>query len=209
MRVHATERRDLVLVEGLIDVHKLRASGLANVAAVGGSRVQPEALIRLGRLGFDSVVLAFDNDDAGREGMSRAIERVTRSDRAPALRVLEPAALGDAKDPDAFVGAHGIERFRALVAGAQCAVSWRVDELTRSVSSQDETRVRRAALARAGKWLGTPAPRYALEQEDAIRSLADQCGYSRDAVERAFRPRFWGPARADDREPRRGIAVER
>ena len=125
------------------------------------------------------------------------------------MRVLEPAALGDAKDPDAFVGAHGIERFRALVDGAECAVSWRVDELTSGVSAHDETRVRRAALARAGKWLGTLAPRYALEQEDAIRRLADRCGYSRDAVERAFRARFWGRARADDREPRRGVAVER
>src|SRR5262245_28200610 len=89
MRLPAPERRELVLGEGLIDVHRLRTHGLSNVAAVGGARVQPEALLRMDRLGFESVVLALDNDDAGREGMSRAIERVTRSDRAPALRVLE------------------------------------------------------------------------------------------------------------------------
>jgi DNA primase len=209
LRLRATERRELVLVEGLIDVHKLRANGLTSVAAVGGARVQPEALIRLCRLGFDSVVLAFDNDEAGREGMSRAIERVTRSDKAPALRVLEPATLGDAKDPDAFVQAHGIDRFRTLVDGADCAVSWRVRELTQAVSANDQTRVRRAALAKAGKWLGTLAPRYALEQEDAIRRVADQCGYSREAVERAFRARFWGSPSRGHRQHPEGLVIER
>src|SRR5262249_8743054 len=127
----------------------------------------------------------------------------------PAVRVLEPAALGGAKDPDAFVQAHGIDRFRTLVDGADCAVQWRVGELISGVRPNDETRVRRAALARAGRWLGTLAPRYALEQEDAIRRLADRCGYSREAVERAFRARFWGaPARGDQRHAR-SIVIER
>src|SRR5206468_1500815 len=71
LRLPLAERRELILVEGLIDVHKLRGQGLTNVAAVGGARVQSEALIRLGQLGFASVVLAFDNDNAGRKGMSR------------------------------------------------------------------------------------------------------------------------------------------
>ena len=99
LRLPATGRRELVLVEGLIDVYNLRANGLTNAAPVGGARVQPEALIRLGRLGFESVVLAFDNDEAGREGMSRAIERVTRSDKAPAVRVLEPCDAGRCQRP--------------------------------------------------------------------------------------------------------------
>ena len=136
-------------------------------------------------------MLAFDNDAAGREGISRAIEVVSRSEKAPALKVLEPELLGDAKDPDAFVQARGIERFRALVDEAECAITWRVGELVKDIGPEDRVSVRRAALARAGRWLGTLAPRYALEQEDALRRVADQCGYSRDAVERAFRARYW------------------
>jgi DNA primase len=204
LRLPPVERRELVLVEGLIDVHKLRSEGLANVAAVGGARVQPGAVIRLRRLGFDSVVLAFDNDAAGREGVSRAVEAISRSNNAPALRVLEPKLLADAKDPDAFVQGHGVAAFRALIDEAGCAITWRARDLISGVSLQAAARERRAALARAGAWLGTLPPRYALEQEDAIRHVAELCGYSRAAVERAFQARFWGTERPRARGISRG-----
>jgi hypothetical protein len=120
--------------------------------------------------------------------------------------VLAPELLGDAKDPDAFVQTHGIAKFCALVDEADCAIVWRARELVRGVSPQDDARRRRAALKRAGEWLGTLPARYALEQEDAVRRVADQCGYSRAAVERAFRARFW------DRSETRGgvrLSIER
>ena len=141
--------------------------------------------------------------------MSRAVETVTRSDIAPALRVLEPANLGGSKDPDAFVQVHGIDSFRELVERADCGIAWRVGELARGVGPDDQAYTRRAALARAGSWLGKLAPRYALEQEDAVRRLADQCGYSRDAVERAFRARFWQQEPPNGRNGRIRLEMER
>lgn len=42
------------------------------------------------------------------------------------------------------------------------------------------------SLARAGRWLGGLPPRLALEQEDALHAVANQCGYSATAAERAF-----------------------
>ena len=61
-----------------------------------------------------------------------------------------------------------------------------------------------APRARACQWLGRLPARYALEQEDAIRHVANQCGYSRAAVERAFRARYWASER-QVAERRRGI----
>jgi DNA primase len=208
LRLPSTERRELLLVEGLIDVHKLRSDGFPNVAAVGGARVQAGAVIRLRRLGFDSVVLAFDNDVPGREGTAQAVEAISRSNDAPALRVLDPTLLAGSKDPDAFVREHGIARFRTLVSQSECAISWRARELVRGIGPQDKARDRRAALARAGDWLGSLPARFALEQEDAVRHVADQCGYSRAAVERAFRARFWPAPRATERH-RQGFVLER
>jgi hypothetical protein len=69
--------------------------------------------------------------------------------------------------------------------------------------------LRRAALARAGNWLGTLPPRLSLEQEDAVRRVADQCGYSRTAVERAFRERFWNRSPALSQRRERGFVIER
>jgi hypothetical protein len=125
---------------------------------------------------------------------------------APNLRVVEPGLLGDAKDPDAYVRQHGLERFRELVDRADCAVTWRALELTAGVSPGDEVGTRRAALARVGQWLGSLPARLSLEQEDAIRHVADRCGYSRTAVERAFRARFWDRS---ERRARVGLVMER
>ncbi len=191
LRLPAPERRELVLVEGLIDVHTLRSEGMLNVAAVGGARVSPGALTRLSRLGFDLVVLAFDNDIAGRDGTSAAVDIVSRSSTAPALSVLDPDLLTSSKDPDAFVREHGIARFRTLIEQSDCAIGWRASALIGDVTPESDPRDRRAALARAGEWLGTLPARLALQQEDAVRQVANQCGYSSAAVERAFRARFW------------------
>jgi hypothetical protein len=192
LRLRPADRRELVLVEGLIDVHQLRARGFGTVAAVGGARLQPAAVARLPQLGFESVVIAFDNDAAGREGLARAVDHMSRAQIGPGVRVLEPRQLEDSKDPDAFVRERGLEAFRGLIERAECGVTWRALELTAAVSSTDDIRSRRAALARAGSWLGTLPARLSLEQEDAIRCVADHCGYSTAAVERAFRARFWG-----------------
>jgi hypothetical protein len=58
------------------------------------------------------------------------------------------------------------------------------------------TRLDRAFAA--GGWLGTLPPRRSLEQEDAVRVLAERCGYPPVAVERAFDVRYWGVARSPE-----------
>ena len=203
LRLRPENRREVILVEGLIDVHQLRASGLPNIAAIGGSQVQPASITRLSRLGVESVVLAFDNDKPGREGIARAVDSISRTRGSPSLRVLEPARLGDAKDPDAFVRRHGLGPFREAAEAAECAISWRTIDLLEGVTTNSDARDRRAALSRAGTWLGPLPARYALEQEDAIRKAADRCGYSRAAVERSFRARFW------NQHERKGLVMER
>jgi DNA primase len=151
-------------------------------------------------------VVAFDNDTAGRDGIARVIDGVSRARRAPALRIVEPSVFGDVKDPDGFVRVHGVARFRELVDGATCAVAWRALELIGDVSPDDTVARRREALGRAGGWLGSLPARLSLEQEDAIRQVAERCGYSREAVERTFRARFWG---SPERSQRRGLVMER
>jgi DNA primase len=195
-----------VLVEGLIDVHHLRGHGYLTVIAAGSARVSASALTRLDRHGVEAVMVAFDNDGAGRDGMARAIEDVSRTRRAPALRIVDPGSFGDAKDPDGFVREYEVARFRELVDGAACAVAWRALELIGDITPDDPTARRREALVRAGRFLGSLPARLSLEQEDAIGQVAERCGYSREAVARTFRARFWdGPVRSQ----RHGLIMER
>jgi hypothetical protein len=182
--------RDLVLVEGLLDVHHLRSRGIKNVVALGGTAVRPTTFERLARLGFESVSLSLDRDDAGRAATARAVEGAARASNSPAVFAIDPDHLGAAKDPDAFVR-ESPEAWSDLLSTRSCGIVWRALEFTRAVEPTSAERDRRDALATAGAWLGSLPARLSLEQEDGVRAVAEQCGYTPDAVARAFRARFW------------------
>jgi DNA primase len=200
-RRSADARRDLVLVEGLIDVHQLRAHGIENVAALGGTSISPHTFEQLHRHGIETVTLCLDNDDAGRVATARAIENLARAGRSPDIYVTDPAQLAPANDPDELVRQRGVAAWGELANARSCGIAWRAHQLV-AVSRDAPLTERRAALARAGRWLGTLPPRLALEQEDALRSIAKRCGYSTEAVERAFHARYWDPPQRI-REPAR------
>jgi DNA primase len=205
---------DLVLVEGLLDVHHLRARGVTNLAALGGTGTRAELFERLTQFGFENVTLCLDGDAAGREATEKAVEQATRAKRSPAIFVIDPVRLGHVKDPDALVRERGIEAWGELLTNRVCAVTWRALAFTRGVGVTSAPHDRRSALARAGAWLGSLPPRLALEQEDAVRAVALRCGYSEPAVERAFRARFWGELAPDghgalSEPPRMPMVLER
>ena len=184
-------RREIVVVEGLLDVHQLRVHGIENVAALGGTSMSRQTFERLHRRGIEAVTLCLDNDDAGRAAAARAVEQSACASRSPDLYVVDPARLAPAKDPDELVRNRGPGEWSELLATRTCGIEWRARELTAAVTRDSSTPERRAALARAGRWLGTLPPRLALEGEDAIRLVAEQCGYSAEAVTRSFEARFW------------------
>jgi hypothetical protein len=194
-------RRELILVEGVIDFHQLRAHGVENVAALGSLAVQPNTFERLARLRVERMTLCLDRDEPGRAATVRAVEQSCRAERSPAVYVIDPERLAPAKDPDALVRERGVEAWRGLLGSSECGIAWRAKELLAGVTPRSDRRDRRAALARAGAWLGGLPARLALEQEDAIRAVSLRCGYSPEAVERAFRARFWADAVEPCREP--------
>jgi DNA primase len=145
----------------------------------------------LTRLGFDGVTLCLDADAAGRSATEKAIEQAGRAANSPAISVIDPHHLAPAKDPDELIRRSGAEAWPELLAKRTCGVGWRARELAGGADPSWPADQRRAALARAGAWLGTLPPRLALEQEDAIHAIAERCGYSSEAVTRSFRARFW------------------
>jgi len=183
-------RREIVLVEGFFDLHQLRAREIPNVAALGGTSVRPQTFERLHGFGIETVTLCLDNDEAGRAATARAVENAACARQSPELYAIDPERLAPAKDPDELVRQRGVAAWRDLLRARTCAIAWRAHELA-AISPDSPASERRAALARAGRWLGGLPPRLALEQEDAIRLIAEQCGYSAEAVTRSLRARFW------------------
>jgi len=135
---------------------------------------------------------------------ARAVEQSGFARRSPAVYVIDPERLAPAKDPDAYIRDRGIEAWPLLLETSECGIDWRARELLQGVTSGSDFEARRAALGRAGRWLGTLPARFALEQEDAILSISDRCGYSAEAVARSFRALYWDReslARSADRRP--------
>jgi hypothetical protein len=195
------ERREIVLVEGFLDLHQLRTRGIENVAALGGTSVRPQTFERLHRLGVEDVTLCLDNDDAGRAATARAIENAARARQSPAIHVVDPGQFGHAKDPDELLRQRGVAAWHELLEARTCGIAWRAHELV-PVTPESPVSERRTGLARAGRWLGTLPPRLALEVEDAIRAASERSGYDPVAVQRAFHAKFWAavPERGE-REP--------
>src|SRR5262249_28041760 len=108
-------RRDLALVEGVIDVHQLRGRGFAAVAATGGAGASSLAFDKLAQLGVERVTLCFDRDSAGRSATARSIEQATRARRSPELFVLDPEQLAPAKDADELVRIRGLAAWHDLL----------------------------------------------------------------------------------------------
>lgn len=182
--------RDVVLVEGLLDVHHLRARTITNVVALGGTAVRPTTFELLARLGFETISISLDRDDAGRAATAQAVERAARAARSPAVLVIDPDRLAPAKDPDAFVREKP-DAWSDLVSSRSCGVKWRALEFARGVDATAPLQERRGALAESGRWLGSLPARLSLEQEDAVSAVAERCGYSAEAARRSFRARFW------------------
>jgi DNA primase len=158
-------RRDIVLVEGFIDLHQLRTQGIPNVAALGGASIRPRAFEDLHRLGIDAVTLCLDNDDAGRTATAKAVENSARARQSPDIYVVDPGGLAPAKDPDEFVRQRGGDAWPALMGTTICGIEWRAREFAAGIGRDSPAAERRAAVARAGRWLGGLRPRLALHAE--------------------------------------------
>jgi hypothetical protein len=185
--------RDLVLVEGFLDHHQLRAHGVENSAAIGGTATNPRLFEHLDRLGVQEITLCFDADDAGRAATARAIEHASRARISPAIHVVT-GDWGGAKDPDELTRRDGPAGWKRRLQQRECGVAWRAAEFAHGVGPAAPVSLRRQALARAGAWLGSLPPRLALEQEDAVQVVARRCGYSPEAASRSFRARYWDDA---------------
>ena len=192
--------KELVLVEGFFDYHQLRARGVENVAALGGTSTNSRLFERLSQLGVKEVTLCFDSDAAGRAATTRGVENAARACTSPAIYVVDSKAV-EAEDPDALVSKGGLVAWDKLLSHRVCGIAWHATEIVREITPESPLPTRREALSGAGAWLGKLPARLALEQEDAVRIVAERGGYSPEALTRSCRARFW-----TDREPNRELA---
>src|SRR6516165_6854625 len=115
-RAAKTERPDVIVTEGYMDVIALNRTGFTTAVAPLGTVLTEFHLHELWRLGPEPI-LCFDGDDAGRRAAMRALHR--------ALPLLRPgyslrfAALPPGEDPDSLVRNSGPPAFAQVLAAAR------------------------------------------------------------------------------------------
>jgi len=101
--------RQVILVEGYMDLLAFHARGFYRVAATLGTALTVQQ-VRLLRRMCDEVVLAYDADDAGEKAMLRGLPLFLQEQLAVSC-----LRFADGMDPDDFLRSNGIDALEALL----------------------------------------------------------------------------------------------
>ncbi|MFI3230697.1 MAG: DNA primase [bacterium] len=114
--------KELILVEGYMDVLALYQIGIQNVVASLGTSFNEGHIFVLKKYA-SRVILLFDSDDAGTKAISRAIPLLIKNNFS--VRVLQ---VTDAKDPDEYIKKWGSKNFINLLNNSHSYIIFQIKE---------------------------------------------------------------------------------
>ena len=163
----------IILSEGNIDVVSLHQAGFDSAVASLGTSLTPEQARLISRY-TDTVIIAYDNDNAGHKAAQRAIGILEKLDLK--VKVL---MLTGAKDPDEYIQKFGPDAFRNLLEASENQVDYRL----RQVESQydlNEPSQKVEYLQAATKLLAELSRQY--ERQIYAMQVAEKAGVKADVV---------------------------
>lgn len=174
------ETNTAVLVEGQMDFLMSYQDGITNAVATSGTALTEEHLRTLRRL-CENLVLAFDNDGAGRAAAERTIDAAAAFDfNVRVLPLTDPSAgSGQAapKDPADIVKAES-GKMAKLVAAAMPAMEYyfQYHQVSKDQPLTEKKRAIRAVLSKI-KTISSP-----VEQSHWLAQLGDRSGTSEQVL---------------------------
>lgn len=138
----AARKRELILVEGYMDMLSIYQAGFHNVVASLGTAFNQEHARTLKRFA-DDIILLYDSDEAGTNAALRAIPVLVKN----GFRV-KVTQVPDGKDPDEFIKTKGAAEFSKLLVNAVHYISFEIACIQRKYNLKNpEHRVRFATEA--------------------------------------------------------------
>jgi len=160
---------DLVIVEGYLDALHAEAKGIKNIAALGAAKISKPAIEQALRRGAKSFTLCLDGDEAGQEGIEKAISHLLEYNVYKVYVVDLTTAHGEKVDPDSLIKEYGIEALNDAIANAQPYYLYQLQRL----------------LKRYGKLQDQQAGGLTAKQSDRlIEELLQQSGRIPDPIQR-------------------------
>ena len=164
--------RNLILVEGYMDLVSVSLAGFPNVVASLGTALTP-GQARLARRYADRVLFTYDADASGTEAMLRGASVM----EAEGLEV-RIVRFPDCKDPDEYIRKYGPQAFQTALDQAFTVTGFQLDLLKRKCDFRTDDG--RTAYAVQGAALA--AARGPVEAERYYRQIAEETGFSFEAV---------------------------
>ena len=138
----AARKKELILVEGYMDMISVYQAGFHNVVASLGTAFNREHAMTLKKYAED-VILLYDSDEAGTNAALRAIPVLVENGFH--VRVTQ---VPDGKDPDEFIKQNGSAEFSKLLVNAVHYISFQIACIRRKYALDNpEHRVRFATEA--------------------------------------------------------------
>ncbi len=125
--------KDVVLVEGLFDAASLHSSGFKNVIACMGAMLSQAQLNTLIKHKINSVNIALDQDNAGRDGTVMTIKKLA----AHNITSYIIPALPEGSDPNDFLVENGPIEWQKLIDNSKNGLTWCSERIVENIKPQD------------------------------------------------------------------------
>ena len=164
----------LLLCEGYMDVIGMNLAGFANSVATLGTALTEDQARTISKY-TDTVIVCYDNDQAGYNATMRALEMFKNlSVNVKVLRL-----DGEAKDPDEYVKRYGKEKFEECVKNSAGKMEFVLNDLQKKYNfSVDEEKIK--AINEACDFLAEIDSE--IEREVYIGKLAQRTGVNADSI---------------------------
>lgn len=123
----------LIIVEGYMDAVALHKSGITNaVASLGTALTERQA--KLIKKYTDTVIIGYDQDNAGQNATLRAIDILNKEKLKVKVLRLDHT---DTKDPDEYINKYGKDRFLECVKKSVSYIDYKVARLEKELDEND------------------------------------------------------------------------
>ena len=170
----AERKKEIIIVEGYMDMITIYQAGFKNVAASLGTAFSSEHAMLLKKFVSD-IILVFDSDEAGERAALRAIPIL--SDGGFRVKVLQ---VPDGKDPDEYIKHNGPLEFGKLLINAVSFMEFQIKCARKKYSLNDLEQKMLFTKEAAGLISNLSSP---IERDVYIKQVSEETGISMSAVE--------------------------
>lgn len=173
----AKKEKRITIVEGYLDALIADARGFKGIVATGGSMLTGNQLESLETFKINQVVLALDNDHAGKEGTLKAVNFFATSH----IKAFVTKEFEGCKDPDEFITKKGITAFNELIDNAISSSKWFANHLISKFNlsnDQEKSTFLETALEYDSKLIIDKVH----EGQDFLTIISEKTGYDIDIL---------------------------